>query len=79
MVLGTNSSIEALVESLRVSPVQKVATELAQELAGYRFGLQMSLCEPQDLKLSMDMFIKNPPPRWEEFCSNMFKGKKPLS
>ena len=75
MVLGTNSSPEALVESLRVSPVQQVATELAQELKEYSFGLKTSLCEPQDLKLSMDTFQRNPPPRWAEFCSYMFKGK----
>ena len=38
MVLATNSSPEALVESLRVSPVQ-------QELKEYRFGLKTSFCE----------------------------------
>ena len=75
MVLCTNSSPEALVESLRVSPVQQVATELAHELKEYSFGLKMSFCEPQDLQLSMNMFIKNPPQRWDEFCSYMFNGK----
>ena len=75
MVLGTNSSPEALVESLRVSPVQQVVTELAQELKECCFGLKMSFCDPQDLQLSMDIFQKNPPPRWTEFCSYMFKGK----
>ena len=49
MVLRTNSSPKPLVESLRVSPAQKVATELAQELKEYSFGLKISLCEPQDL------------------------------
>jgi len=68
MVLCTNSSP---VESLRVSPVQQVATELAQELKEYYFGL----CEPQDLQLSMDKFQHNPPPKWTEFCLYMFKGK----
>ncbi len=75
MVLGTNSSIKPLVESLRVSAAQKVATELAQELKDYSFGLKMSLCEPQDLQLSMDKFQGSPPPLWAEFCSHMFKGK----
>ncbi len=69
MVLGTNSSIKPLVESLRVSAAQKVATELAH------LGLKMSLCEPQDLQLSMDKFQGSPPPSWVEFCSHMFKGK----
>ena len=75
MVLGTNSSPQPLVESLRVSPAQKVATELAQELKKYSFGLKTSLCEPHDLQLSMDKFQNNPPPLWAEFCSYMFKGK----
>jgi len=35
MVLSNKSSPEALVESLKASPVQKVANELAQELKGY--------------------------------------------
>ena len=39
MVLSTESSAEALIESMRVSPVQQVATELAQELKEYSFGL----------------------------------------
>ena len=46
MVLCTNSSPEALVKSLRVPPVQQVATELVQELKEYCFGLKASLCEP---------------------------------
>ena len=75
MVLCTNSSPEVLVESLRISPVQQVATELAQEVKEYCFGLKTSLCEPQDLQLSMDTFQQNPPTRWTEFCSYMFKGK----
>ena len=75
MVLSTNSSPEVLVESLRVSPVRQVATELAQELKEYSFGLQKSFCEPQDLQLSNDIFIKNRPQRWQEFFSYMFKGK----
>ena len=77
MVLRINNSPEALVESLsmRVPPVQQIATELAQELKEYCFGLKASLCEPQDLKLSMDTFQKNPPMKWTEFCSYMFKGK----
>ena len=60
---------------MRVSPVQQVANELAQELKEYSFGLQNSLCEPQDLQLSMDTFTSNPPLKWTEFCSYMFKGK----
>ena len=75
MVLSTNSSPEVLVESLRVSPVRQVATELAQELKEYSFGLQKRFCEPQDLQLSNDIFIKNRPQRWQEFFSYMFKGK----
>ena len=75
IVLCTNSSPEALVESLRVPPVQQVATELAQELKEYCFGLKATLCEPQDLQLSMDTFQKNSPLKWTEFCSFMFKGK----
>ncbi len=44
MVLSTESSAEALVEFLRVSPVQQVASELAlQELKEYSFGLQQLL------------------------------------
>ena len=75
MVLSANSSPEALVESLRVSAVQQVATELGQELKDYRFGLHNSYCEPQDLQLSYDVFIQNRPPKWVEFCSHMFTGK----
>ena len=45
MVLGTKSSPEALVESLRMSPVQQVANELAQEPKQYSFGLEKSFCE----------------------------------
>ena len=75
MVLKTNSSPKPLVKCLHVSPAQKVATELAQELKEYSFGLKMSLCEPQDLQLSMDKLQSNPPPLWAEFCSHMFKGK----
>ena len=75
----TNSSPEALVESLRVSPIQQVATELAQELKEYCFGLKMSFCDPQDLQLSMDIFQKNPPPRWMEFCSLYVQGENYIS
>ena len=75
MVFCTNSSPKALVESLRASPVQQVATDLAKEVKEYRFGLKTSLCEPQDLQLSMDTFQHSPPPKWTEFCSYMFKGK----
>ena len=75
MVLSTSSSSKALVESLRVSPVEKVANNLAQELKEYSFQLQKSFCEPHDLELSLDLFVKDPPPRWTEFCSYMFKGK----
>ena len=75
MVLSTSSSREALVESLRVSPIQKCATELSQELKQYNFGLQKSFCEPHDLQLSIDTFIRNQPPKWEEFCSYLFKRK----
>ena len=75
MVFKTNSSPKPLVESLRVPPAQKVATELAQELKQYSFGLKTSLCEPQDLQLSMDKLHNNPPSFWDEFCSYMFKGK----
>jgi len=75
MVLSTKSSPEALVESLRMSPVQQAANELAQELKEYNFGLQKSLCEPQDLELSMESFNDNPPPKWTEFCLSMFKEK----
>lgn len=76
MVLATNSSPGALVESLRVSPLQQVATELEHELKQYSFGLKKSLCEPRDLQLSMDAFTMNQPPKWAEFCSYVFKGKK---
>jgi hypothetical protein len=75
MVLSTKSSPQALVESLRLSPTQQVAVKLAQELKKYSFGLKRSFCEPEDLELSMDNFIKNRPPIWEEFCSYLFKGK----
>ena len=74
MVFSTKSSPEALVESLRMSPVHQVATELEQELKEYSFGLQKSICEPQDLELSMERFNMNPPPKWTKFCY-MFKGK----
>jgi len=75
MVLRINSSPKPLVESLRISPAQKVATELAQELKEYNFGLKMSLCEPLDLQLSLDKFQSNPPSLWAEFLSYFFKGK----
>lgn len=76
MVLATNSSPEALVETLRVSPLKQAATELTKELKQYSFGLQNSFCEPRDLQLSMDSFATNRPPKWAEFCSYVFKGKK---
>ena len=38
-------------ESLRVSAVQLVAIELAQELKEYCFELKASLCETRDLGL----------------------------
>ena len=75
MVLRTNSSQDALVESLRVSPVQQVATELAQKLKEYCFGPKASLCEPQNLQISMDTFQSNPPLKWIGLYSCMFKGK----
>ena len=62
MVLPTKSSPEALVESLRVSTVQQVATELLHKIKEYSFGLQRSFYEPQDLQLSMDRFTENLPP-----------------
>ena len=70
MVLSTKSSPEALVESLRVSPVQQVATELAHEIKEYSFGLQKSFWEPQDLQLSMDRFTENLPPFTRLNCTH---------
>ena len=74
VVRGTNSSPKPLVEFLQVSPAQKVATELVQELKKYCF-LKMGLCEPQDLQLSTNRFQSNPPTLLAEFCSCLFKGK----
>jgi len=53
MVLSTKSSPEALVKSLRMSPVQQITNQLAQEMKQYSFGLQKIFCESQDLKLSI--------------------------
>ncbi|CAB3989606.1 Hypothetical predicted protein [Paramuricea clavata] len=47
MGFSVKSNPESLLESMRqVSPVQQVATELAQELKDYKFGLERSFCEP---------------------------------
>ena len=48
---------------MRILPVQQVANELLQELKVYNFGLQKSLCEPQELEVSMEGFNINPPPK----------------
>ena len=65
--------------ALRVSPVQQVANNLVQEHKEYGFQLQKSFCEPHDLEVSMDTFIKNPPQKWTELCSYMFKKKSSRS
>ena len=76
MVFSVKSNPASLLESMRqVSPVQQVATELAQELKDYKFGLERSFCKPRDLQLSTDLLLKNPPGKWEEFCSFLFKSK----
>ena len=79
MVLSTKSSPEALVESLRMSPVQQAANELAQELKEYNFGLQKSLCEPQDLELSMESFKLICHQNGLSFVFLCLKRKQPLS
>ena len=71
MVLRSKSSVRPL----RVSPVQQIVTKLSQKLKEYSFGLKESLCEPQDLQLSIDTFQQNPPLKWTEFSSYMLKGK----
>jgi hypothetical protein len=48
---------QSLVEAMRVSSVQQVATTLAQELKDYRFGLEESFREPRDLQLSVNMLL----------------------
>ncbi len=53
MVFSTKCNPVSLVESMRISPVQQVATELGQELKDYKFGLERSFSEPQDLQLSV--------------------------
>ena len=55
MVFSTGRDPQSLVEAMRVSSVQQVATTLAQELKDYRFGLEESFCEPRDLQLSLNM------------------------
>jgi len=64
---------------LRISPVQQVANELSQELKVHNFGLQKSLCESQDLKLSMEGFNINLPPKWAEFIFVGLKGRNSLA
>ena len=49
---------------LQASPVQQVATQLAQELKDYKFCLEQSFWEPRDLQLSTDVLLKNPPAKW---------------
>jgi len=66
-------------EPLKMSPVQLVANELAQELKVYNFGLQKNLCEPQDLELSMERFNINPPQNRLNFVFVCLKGRQPLS
>jgi hypothetical protein len=76
MVFSVKSNPASLLESMQqVSPVQQVATELAQELKDYKFGLERSFCKPRDLQLSTDLLLKNPPGKWEEFCFFLFKSK----
>ncbi len=70
-----NANPQCLVESLRISPVQQVANELAQELKNYNFSLERSFCEPQDLQLSSEILLKNQPGLWKELCSYLFKEK----
>ena len=70
-----NANPQCLVESLRISPVQQVAKELAQELKNYNFSLERSFCEPQDLQLSSEILLKNQPGLWKELCSYLFKEK----
>ena len=73
MVLSTKkSSPETLVEPLRTSPIQQVANEPVQELKEYSFGLYQS---SQDLELSIERVINNPPSKCTEFCLRIFKGK----
>ena len=76
MVFSTKSNPASFLESARVSPVQRVASSLEQELKAYNFGLDKSFCDPQDLQLSLTALHENPPAKWEEFLSHLFKGKK---
>ena len=77
MVYSVKSNPASLLESLRqVSPTQQVASQLAHELKDYKFGLEQSFCEPRDLQISTDVLLKNPPAKWEEFCSFLFKDKQ---
>ena len=76
MVFSTKSNPASFLESARVSPVQRVASSLEQELKAYKFGLNKSFCAPKDLQLSLTALHENPPAKWEEFLSQLFKGKK---
>ena len=76
MVFSTKSNPASFLESTRVSPVQRVASCLEQELKDYNFGLDRSFCDPRDLQLSLTALHENPPAKWEEFLSQLFKGKK---
>ena len=76
MVFSTKSNPASFLESARVSPVQRVASSLEQELKAYKFGLDKSFCAPKDLQLSLTALHENPLAKWEEFLLQLFKGKK---
>ena len=75
LFFSTKSNAASFLESARVSPVQRAASSLEQELKAYKFGLDKSFCAPKDLQLSLTALHENPPAKWEEFLL-LFKGKK---
>ena len=78
MVFSNMFSCSTVVETLRshaINKVKSVADELRSEVKAFDFGLDDSICNGDDVNLSMDKYKSNRPKKWLEFVRYLFPGR----
>ena len=63
--------IEILRSSDKSSP-KNCAIELLRECKNYNFGLNLTYCTSEDVKVSMEHYRLHRPEQWMQFIKNMF-------
>ena len=78
MIFSNMFSCSTVVETLRshaINKVKSVADDLRSEVKAFDFGLDNSICNGDDVILSMDKYKSNRPKTWLEFVRYLFPGR----